>query len=103
MRPSIAAMSEMPGPKVYNVWWGDYHGGTQRQRGIYQYTVSPFAQNPTKHLFRHYLFNAYRRISQQFVYFAVPITIGYSVYAWAKRKDAWQNSKAGHLAQHGGH
>ncbi|KAI0317976.1 cytochrome b-c1 complex subunit 8 [Amylostereum chailletii] len=97
MKPSTARMSEMPGPKAGNVWWGDYHN-LQKQRGITQYSVSPFRQNPTAHLFRSYLFNGYRRLSSQFIYWAIPFAIGYSTYAYAKKRDAWQNSKAGHLA-----
>lgn len=29
--------------------------------------------------------------------------LGYGTYAWAKRYDAWQNSKAAHVAGHGAH
>lgn len=33
--------------------------------------------------------------------------VGYGIYAWVKRRDAWQSSKAGHLAMmeegHHGH
>jgi ubiquinol-cytochrome c reductase subunit 8 len=80
--------------------------------------VSPFRQSATSHLFRNYLFNGYRRLAAQLPYWVIPVGIGasivlycpidrplrdmkfsgYSVYAWAKQKDAWQNSKAGHLA-----
>ncbi|KAN0139287.1 Cytochrome b-c1 complex subunit 8 [Lactarius tabidus] len=98
MKPTPAVMSEMPGPPVYNVWWGDYHHGIEKQRGITVYTVSPFRQSPTSHLFRNYLFNGYRRLAVQLPYWLVPVGIGYSVYAWAKKRDAWQNSKEGHLA-----
>jgi len=66
---------------------------------------------------RNWMFNGYRRLSAQLPYWVIPVgigmfcgytfgssfdrhvrTIGYSVYAWAKQRDAWQNSKAGHLA-----
>jgi ubiquinol-cytochrome c reductase subunit 8 len=116
------------------VWWGDYHHGLQKQRGVVTYSksvslnlltrdlgakqgVSPFRQSATSHLFRSYLFNGYRRLSAQLPYWLIPVGIGvsivlyfvpsltedmkfsgYSVYAWAKKRDAWQNSKAGHLA-----
>jgi ubiquinol-cytochrome c reductase subunit 8 len=69
-------------------------------------------------MFRSYLFNGYRRLAAQLPYWVIPVGIGecldmffffassltdmyyagYSVYAWAKKRDAWQNSKAGHLA-----
>ncbi|KAN0107761.1 Cytochrome b-c1 complex subunit 8 [Russula decolorans] len=98
MRATNPAMSDMPGPKVYNVWWGDYHHGLEKQRGLVTYSVSPFRQSATSHLFRNYLFNGYRRLAAQLPYWVIPVGIGYSVYAWAKKRDAWQNSKAGHLA-----
>jgi len=78
--------------------------------------VSPFRQSATSHQFRNYLFNGYRRLAAQLPYWVIPVGIGvsivfpldgglkdmkfsgYSVYAWAKKRDAWQNSKAGHLA-----
>jgi ubiquinol-cytochrome c reductase subunit 8 len=79
--------------------------------------VSPFRQSATSHLFRNYLFNGYRRLAVQLPYWIIPVGIGvsivslcyflfdqdmklsgYSVYAWAKKRDAWQNSKEGHLA-----
>ncbi len=73
MKPTPAAMGEMPGRKSFflfagvagnvckqprsmwvhhvivittkfmisqNVWWGDYHHGTQRQRGLVTYSTS---------------------------------------------------------------
>ena len=96
--------------------------------------LSPFRQRAAKNLFRSYIFNGYRRLSGELVYWAIPfalgtstishmyhtpslpllpqfaedqhahnsaLPIGYSAYAWAKRYDAWQNSKAAHVA--GGH
>ena len=77
--------------------------------------MSPFRQSATSHQFRNYLFNGYRRLAAQLPYWVIPVGIGesivlyfvaltdkkfsgYSVYAWAKKRDAWQNSKAGHLA-----
>ncbi|TFY59601.1 hypothetical protein EVG20_g7728 [Dentipellis fragilis] len=97
MRATGVRMSEMPGPKVYNIWWGDKHGA-QRQRGIVQYGVSPFRQRSTHHMFRHYLFNGYRRLASQVPYWIVPVSLGYGLYTWANAHYAWQGSKAGHLA-----
>ncbi|KII91707.1 hypothetical protein PLICRDRAFT_518207 [Plicaturopsis crispa FD-325 SS-3] len=96
MRPTEIRASEMPGPKTYGFWWGDK--GTIRQKGVVQYTLSPFRQRATKGIFRHWLFNGYRRIASQAPYWAVPFAAGYGIYAWAKKRDAWQNSKEGHLA-----
>jgi len=99
MRPTVTRLSDMPGPKVYNLWWGDKGG--PKQKGVITYTVSPFKQNPTVHMWRNYLFNGVRRISSQVPYWIVPVAIGYGTYSWAKSYDAWQNSKEGHIALHG--
>ncbi|EPQ51858.1 hypothetical protein GLOTRDRAFT_112327 [Gloeophyllum trabeum ATCC 11539] len=101
MRPSIVVRSEMPGPKTYNPWWGDL-SGIQRQKGITQYSLSPFKQRAAKHLIQNYIFNGYRRLAEQVPYWIVPFAIGYGTYTWAKRYDEWLNSKAGHLATGGG-
>ena len=94
--------------------------------------MSPFRQRAAKNLIQSYIFNGYRRLSGELVYWAIPFALGtsvrhvfpslcfspshpsftcpcthtmlcsgYSAYAWAKRYDAWQNSKAAHVA--GGH
>ncbi|TFK31798.1 cytochrome b-c1 complex subunit 8 [Crucibulum laeve] len=100
MRPTLARQSDMPGPK--NLWWGDKSG--VRQRGIIQYSISPYQVKAAPHLIRNYLFNGYRRLSGELLFFAIPFALGYGVYAWAKKTDHYQNSKAGHIAamEHGG-
>ncbi|KJA23809.1 hypothetical protein HYPSUDRAFT_104568, partial [Hypholoma sublateritium FD-334 SS-4] len=99
MRPTLPRRSDMPGPKVYNLWWGDKSGGTQR--GIVQYTISPYQTKAAPHWLRNYIFNGYRRLSGEVLFFGIPIAIGYGVYTWAKGFDEYQNSKAGHLAAGG--
>ncbi|TFK29424.1 hypothetical protein FA15DRAFT_677685 [Coprinopsis marcescibilis] len=94
MRPTIARQSDMPGPK--NLWWGDKTG--TRQRGITQYTISPYQTKVAPHWARTYLFNFYRRVGGELLFFGVPIAIGYATYSWAKSHDAYVNSKAGHIA-----
>src|SRR5882762_2597638 len=37
---------------------------------------SPFRQNPTKHMFRGYLFNGVRRLAGQMPYWIVPVALG---------------------------
>ncbi|KAI0701930.1 cytochrome b-c1 complex subunit 8 [Cytidiella melzeri] len=101
MRPTSALASDMPGPKVYNLWWGDR--GVQPQKGIVQYGLSPLRQRAAHNLFRNYLFNGYRRLAVQVPYWIVPFAIGYGTYTWAKSYDTWQNSKAAHVAGHGAH
>ncbi|KAI0795516.1 cytochrome b-c1 complex subunit 8 [Abortiporus biennis] len=98
MRPTVARMSDMPGPKVYNLWWGDR--GIAAQKGVIQYAISPNRQRAAKNMFRNWLFNGYRRLAAQVPYFVVPFAVGYGTYTWAKSYDAWQNSKAAHEAGH---
>jgi len=102
MRPTAAVRGDAPTGKGYLLWWGAKEGAT-RQKGITQYTLSPVRQRAAKNLFRNYLFNGYRRLSSQVGYWIVPVVIGYSTYAWAKKHDAYLNSKEGHLAQAGEH
>ncbi|KZT22274.1 hypothetical protein NEOLEDRAFT_1181015 [Neolentinus lepideus HHB14362 ss-1] len=102
MRPTQIRMSDMPGPKTYNPWWGD-KGGIIKQKGIVQYTVSPFRQRAAKHMFQNWIFNGYRRLAEQAPYWIVPFAIGYGTYTWAKRYHDWLDSKEGHLATGGGH
>ncbi|KAJ6621318.1 cytochrome b-c1 complex subunit 8 [Mycena sp. CBHHK59/15] len=96
MRPSNAFFSDMPGPKVYNVWWGDQTG--QKQKGIYTYTISPYQAKAAPHMFRSYLFNGYRRLTV----YALPILVPFGIYYYTWRMSVkdyeWRNSKAGHLA-----
>jgi ubiquinol-cytochrome c reductase subunit 8 len=56
-------------------------------------------------MLRTYLFNFYRRASAEALYILVPFGIGYGIYSWARRYDAYLNSKAGHIAmmEHGEH
>ncbi|KAF9045475.1 cytochrome b-c1 complex subunit 8 [Panaeolus papilionaceus] len=95
MRPTLVARDGMPGPR--NLWWGDKSG--VRQKGMVTYTLSPFQTKAAPHWLRSYIFNGYRRISGELLFFGLPFAIGYGVYAWAKSYDNWQNSKAGHIAQ----
>ncbi|KAJ3007449.1 hypothetical protein NUW54_g3547 [Trametes sanguinea] len=151
MRPTDIRRSEMPGPKVYNLWWGDR--GVQKQKGIVTYSLSPFRQRAAHKMITNWVFNGYRRLSSQAVYWVIPFAMditslnapasqrnhvvfpfwrhpllilylcfdailtsrygtgcsppypstGYATYSWAKRYDAWQNSKAAHVAGHHEH
>ncbi|KAF9022347.1 hypothetical protein BDZ89DRAFT_1163294 [Hymenopellis radicata] len=98
MRPSLIRLGDMPGPRrAYNVWWGDKHG-LVKQRGMYQYTLSPFQSKAAPHWARDYLFNGYRRLSKEAIYWVIPFSFGYGVYTWANNYTEYIESKAGHLA-----
>ncbi|KZT64430.1 hypothetical protein DAEQUDRAFT_732664 [Daedalea quercina L-15889] len=101
MRPTQIRHSDMPGPRVYNLWWGDRT--LPRQKGITQYAMSPVRQRAAYHMLRNWIFNGYRRMSGQVGYWIIPFGLGYGTYAWAKRYDAYLNSKAGHIAAQAEH
>ncbi|KAG8838097.1 ubiquinol--cytochrome-c reductase subunit 8 [Serendipita sp. 405] len=103
MRPTLAVSGDMPGPKVYIGWWGAM--GSPKQKGITQYTLSPYRQKPLKGMLSGYVIHGVRRLGAQVPYFGPPFAIGYLVYTWAKAKDHYNNSKAGHIAAmaEGGH
>ncbi|EJD02048.1 uncharacterized protein FOMMEDRAFT_20836 [Fomitiporia mediterranea MF3/22] len=105
MRPTQVRMtSEMPGGKHYMGWWGDMGG--PKQKGIIQYAVSSTRQAPMRDAFKGYLFSGFWRIAGHLPFVVPPFAIGYAIYAYAKKQDAWQTSKAGHLAmmeKEGGH
>jgi len=96
MRPTLVHLSDMPGPKVYNLWWGDKSG--MKQKGMVSYTLSPFQSRAAPKMISSYLFNGTRRLAGQAAYFVIPFALGYAIYDWAKKTEAWQNSKAGHIA-----
>ncbi|KAJ7355422.1 cytochrome b-c1 complex subunit 8 [Mycena albidolilacea] len=96
MRPSIARFSDMPGPKVYNLWWGDQT--VPKQKGIYQYTLSPYQSKAAPQMFRSYLFNGVRRLSVYALPIVIPAGIYYYTWKAAVKDYEWRNSKEGHLA-----
>ncbi|EIW66266.1 hypothetical protein M231_01703 [Tremella mesenterica] len=105
MRPSSVVQSGMPGGKAYMGWWGDMGG--PKQKGVIQYSLSPFRQRATAGMLTGYLFNGFSRIMAQVPYFVPPFAIGYGVYIWGKTRYEWNNSKEGHhqlsMEHEGGH
>jgi ubiquinol-cytochrome c reductase subunit 8 len=55
-------------------WWGDMGGPTQK--GIVEYSLSPWQQNAMRGAFRGYAFYGFKRIMQQVPYFALPFAFG---------------------------
>ncbi|KAK9897060.1 hypothetical protein P389DRAFT_194700 [Cystobasidium minutum MCA 4210] len=97
MRPSTAAMGgHMPSGHRYTGWWGA--SGGPMQKGVTQYTLSHFRQNPLQGAFKHSLFQGFSRIVQQTPYFLLPFVVAYGTISWAVKKNEWYNSKEGHLA-----
>ncbi len=60
--------------------------GTQKQRGIISYGVTPNRLNPLAGTAHDAVFNTWRRFSKQVLYFAPPILLGYYVLNWAIEK-----------------
>ncbi|KAF7309661.1 Ubiquinol-cytochrome-c reductase complex subunit 8 [Mycena indigotica] len=100
MRLTNVARSDMPGPKVYLSWWGA--SDIAKQKGIYQYTISPYQAKAAPHMFRSYLFNGVRRLSVYALPIIIPTSIYYYVWQAAVKDYHWRNSKEGLLASGGG-
>jgi len=86
--------------------------------------ISPYQTKAMPNMVRNYVFNFYRRVSAEAIYFLVPFGIGelylslstfsmflrpndvcagYGIYTWGKARYEYVNSKAGHLAAGGHH
>ena len=50
--------------------------GGPAQKGIVQYSVSPFQQNAMRGALHSYVFYGFKRIMQQALYFAIPFAAG---------------------------
>ncbi|KAJ1915751.1 ubiquinol--cytochrome-c reductase subunit 8 [Tieghemiomyces parasiticus] len=70
--------------------------GGPKQRGIVTYRLSSYQQRLFPNFFSKGFYNIIRRTSAQFLYVAPPTAIAYLTYSWAKKRNAYLNSKAGH-------
>ncbi|XP_077970355.1 cytochrome b-c1 complex subunit 8-like [Styela clava] len=53
-----------------------------------QYQLSPFEQPPLKGYFQNGLVNVARRTREKFLYFTIPMVIGYMVYQYGETTNA---------------
>jgi len=90
----MRVLSGMPEGKHYIGWWGDMGG--PKQKGIVQYSLSPFKQKAMKGVFQGYLFNGFNRLAAQVPYWIGPFSIAYAVYLWGNKEYEYDNSKEGH-------
>ncbi|KAG5642278.1 hypothetical protein DXG03_003055 [Asterophora parasitica] len=60
--------------------------------------ISPFQAKAAPHMIRNYLFNGYRRLGGELIFWIIPFATGFGIYSWAKKYDAHQHSKAGQIA-----
>ncbi|RHZ72678.1 hypothetical protein Glove_241g6 [Diversispora epigaea] len=75
-------------------WWGNLGGPVQR--GIVTYSTSPYEQRAFAGVWRHGIFNVYRRTAAQAPYVGIPIVIGFLIYHFEKKRHDFLNSKAVH-------
>ncbi|KAK2627547.1 hypothetical protein QTJ16_003513 [Diplocarpon rosae] len=68
---------------------------SQPQKGIASYSLSANAQRPLAGAFHAAIFNTWRRFSNQVLYFAPPLIVGYLAMQWAVERNEYLNSKAG--------
>ncbi|EJD52063.1 hypothetical protein AURDEDRAFT_181618 [Auricularia subglabra TFB-10046 SS5] len=100
MRPTRTVLSEMPGAKSYQGWWGSL--GSHGQKHIAVYSISPYKQRAFAGAMHGYIFNGYRRIMKHLPYWLIPVSIGYAVYSYGDSRYAYLQSKAGHAETEGG-
>ncbi|KAG6908465.1 hypothetical protein DXG01_004468 [Tephrocybe rancida] len=63
--------------------------------------LSPYQAKAAPNMIRSYLFNGYRRLGGELIFWLLPFGAGYGIYSWAKAYDHAHNSKAGHMAAAG--
>ncbi|KAB5525629.1 cytochrome b-c1 complex subunit 8 [Coniochaeta sp. 2T2.1] len=99
MRPSpiLRAGGEAPLGKFnkYLGGWGNLGG--LPQKGIVSYGVSLNRQNPFAGAAHDAVFNTFRRVSSQILYWAPPMVIGYYAMEWAIERNHYLNSKPGRI------
>ena len=72
-------------------WWGSFQGA--KQKGITTYALSSFQQRALAGAAHSAVFNTFRRVKSQFLYFAPPFIAGYYIYTWAGKRSEYLNSK----------
>ncbi|KAK5062956.1 hypothetical protein LTR84_005032 [Exophiala bonariae] len=75
-----------PDPKngVYMGGWGNL--GSQTQKGVTTYSLSPNRQRPMAGAYYNAFFNIYRRTYHQILYWLPPLVLGYVLMEWATEK-----------------
>jgi len=80
---------------VYLGGWGAF--GSEPQKGITTYSLSPNRQNPLAGVLHAAIFNTFRRTRHQILYWLPPILIAYYSMEWAIEKNEYYNSKPGRM------
>lgn len=79
--------------KTYMGWWG--HMGSQPQKNVAMYTVSPYATKPLKGALYNSIFNTFRRTKNQALYVIIPGVIVWNVWTTARDYNEYLYTKAG--------
>ncbi|KAF7511763.1 hypothetical protein GJ744_003494 [Endocarpon pusillum] len=81
--------------------WGNI--GSQPQKGLTSYSLSPNRQRPLGGVVHAAIFNTTRRTKDQILFWLTPMVLGYAVMDWAIQKNEYYNSKPGRMAaeEHG--
>jgi len=87
-----------PDPKngVYMGGWGNL--GSQTQKGVTSYSISPNRQRPLAGTLHAAIFNTFRRTRHQVLYWLPSLLVGYAAMQWAIEKNEYYNSKPGRQA-----
>jgi len=81
---------------VYLGNWGDL--GSQTQKGVTSYSLSPNRQKPLAGTMHAAVFNTFRRTRHQILYWLPPFILTYAVMQWTIEKNEYYNSKPGRMA-----
>ncbi|OWP02382.1 hypothetical protein B2J93_3170 [Marssonina coronariae] len=71
--------------------------GSQTQKGIASYSLSANAQRPLAGAFNAAIFNTWRRFSNQVLYFAPPLIVGYLAMQWAVERELRNSNYTWHI------
>ncbi|KAK3062877.1 ubiquinol--cytochrome-c reductase subunit 8 [Coniosporium uncinatum] len=80
-------------PGQYMGGWGNL--GSQPQKGMASYSLSPNRQRPLAGTMDSAVFNTFRRGRNQFLYVIPPFVIAYATMQWAIERNEYLNSKQG--------
>ncbi|KAJ1975806.1 ubiquinol--cytochrome-c reductase subunit 8 [Dimargaris verticillata] len=69
--------------------------GGPKQVGIVSYRLSPYEQRAFAGVLKKGFYNVIRRVSAQVMYVAPPALGIFMLYSWAKKRNAYLNTKAG--------
>ena len=73
--------------------------GSQTQKGVTSYSVSPNRQRPFAGAGHAAVFNTWRRFKAQVLYVVPPLALFYVAMDWAIKRNEYLNSKEGRMLE----